>query len=510
MRRWSACKGFALAPLVLSLCAAEADAATVTVGPNREILVDGEPFLPIMQWLQSPSRIEAQAALGINTFVGNGSSSSTSSDYLDECARRGVWGVMSADDLSVAGHAALLGWVFGDEPDLEGNAVEPATLLAEREAIRAADPNHVTFLTLTAGFYSEFDPPDWMGGSRSRYFDYPDATDMVGFDIYPVYGWCRPDWLYRVVAAQRELGETYAPGKATYQWIEAVRTSSQWCELSERGEDDGPTAEEIRNEVWQALVGGATAIGYFTHSWECPGYSQFCLSPAQEDELRRTNAQLTALTRPILAPSYAGVVADTGGARIEWTAKDYGGRVYLFAVNVDRTTATATWTVPGTAPGADVEVLDESRTIPIAGGAFSDDFAALAVHLYAVDRAGGPDADADADADTDADADGGGDGTADAAPDADTDVVADGGGDGAEAGPDGGEGDGDGGCGCRSAGRSGGGPVTLLVLFAVSVRIAARLRPPPSRRLQNAADARAGRQNRPGRRHDARRRITGA
>ena len=49
-----------------------AHAAEVDIGPNNEIRVDGEPFFPIMQWVQSGFRIEEEVAYGFNTFVGNG------------------------------------------------------------------------------------------------------------------------------------------------------------------------------------------------------------------------------------------------------------------------------------------------------------------------------------------------------------------------------------------------------------------------------------------------------
>ena len=365
-----------------------AHAATVTIGDHQEILVDGEPFLPIMQWLQSASRIEHQKDLGINTFVGNGGQNS-SQEYLDECAAQGVWGVMAPGDMSVASHGSLLGWIFGDEPDLESNQVEPADVLAEYQTIKATDPNHVTFLTVTARFYSEFDPPPWMNGSRDRYYDYAQATDVIGFDLYPIYGWCRPDWLYRVGASHEELVSIYAPAMPTYQWIECARTSSQWCELDERGEDDGPYPEEVRNEVWQAIAHGATAIGYFTHSWECPGYTQFCLTAEQESELIRTNGQLTALTEQILSPPYTEQVTVTTSpeAQVDWIAKSYQGQLYLFAVNVARATTEATFTVSGMVPDTEVVVVDESRTVQAAGESFTDSFDELGVHIYAIELA---------------------------------------------------------------------------------------------------------------------------
>jgi hypothetical protein len=369
---------------------AQSGAAVVTLDANGAVLVDGEPFLPIMSWLQCPGNIAHQKSLGINTFVGDGCGGAAS-DYLDACATNGAWGVLDPGDPSVKDHSALLGWIFGDEPDLESNQVEPATILTQYQAIKAEDADHPTFLTVTSGFYSEDSPPAWMGGDRGRYSAYCQATDLVGFDIYPVYGWCRPDWLYKVGAAQSELITTCG-GRATYQWIEAVKTSGQWCDIAEREPDDGPTPEEIRNEVWQALVQGATAIGYFTHSWECPGYAQFCLGATQEQELTRTNAQVTALTRPLLAPAHSGgvTVVAAGGGTVDAKATVEAGKLYVFAASVERSVKQVTIDVPGMLADATVQVYDESRTITATGTSFVDSFDPLGVHIYVVEDAPAP------------------------------------------------------------------------------------------------------------------------
>jgi len=436
---------------VFGLPPTPARAATVTIGENQEVLVDGEPFLPIMQWLQSSSRIAHQSTLGINTFVGNGGQNS-SQEYLDECAAHGVWGVMNPGDLSVASHGSLLGWIFGDEPDLESHQTEPSEVLAEYQTIKAADPNHPTFLTVTARFYSEFDPPPWMNGSRDRYTEYAQATDIIGFDLYPIYGWCQPDWLYMTGASHEELVTLYAPNQPTYQWIECARTSSQWCELDERGEDDGPYPEEVRNEVWQAIAHGATAIGYFTHSWECPGYTQFCLTAEQEAELIRTNGQLTALAAPILSPRYAEVVTVTTSpeAQVDWIAKAYQDQVYLFAVNVDRASTEATFTVPGMAADAEVTVVDESRTVQASGESFTDGFDELGVHIYAIAVTGSSGT--------------GGGGTGGGS----SSSSGSGGAGGSSSGATPTSGEDDGGCGCRLAGS----PAPSLALLGAFVGLA--------------------------------------
>jgi len=348
------------------------------------VLVDGAPFYPIMQWLQCGWRIEAQQALGINTFMGQGCGESAQA-YLDTCAANGVWGIVRYD-ASVKDHTSLMGWYWEDEPEMPRSGSEPLLypdeLLDVYEMIREEDAAHPFVVTFTSRFASRFAGYPWMGGDTEEYADYANATDMLGFDHYPIYGWCRPDWLAEISDFHDEF-MVYAQGRPTFQWIEAVRTSGQWCELSERGEDDGPYANEIRNEVWQAVVHGAKAIGYFTHSWECPGYTQFCLSAEQEAELSRTNGQLTTLTPAILGEDASGLaqVVVEGGGRVDTMVTTHAGNLYLFAVNLERTAATVTFTVDGVSGGV-VTVLDEGRTLAVDGESFEDTFEGLGVHIY--------------------------------------------------------------------------------------------------------------------------------
>jgi hypothetical protein len=60
-----------------------------------------------------------------------------------------------------------------------------------------------------------------------------------------------------------------------------------------------------------------------------------------------------------------------------------GGASYLFAVLMRAASTSATFTLRGI-DGATVEVLGESRTLTVAGGALRDDFQAYAVHLYKI------------------------------------------------------------------------------------------------------------------------------
>jgi hypothetical protein len=69
---------------------------------------------------------------------------------------------------------------------------------------------------------------------------------------------------------------------------------------------------------------------------------------------------------------------------IDIMVKRYQGALYIFAVAMRPGDATATFTLRGVAE-ANAEVIGESRTLSVAGGTFSDDFAAdYAVHLYRI------------------------------------------------------------------------------------------------------------------------------
>ena len=65
------------------------------------------------------------------------------------------------------------------------------------------DPSHgVRFLTLTSHFYSGAAP---LAQGRGTYPDLIAKADMIGFDLYPLQNWCRPERLVDVYLSQREL-----------------------------------------------------------------------------------------------------------------------------------------------------------------------------------------------------------------------------------------------------------------------------------------------------------------
>jgi hypothetical protein len=259
----------------------------------------------------------------------------------------------------------------------------PAETLAKYKAMKAADPTRPVFMTLTGNFHPFFKRiPEEL---RRAYPDYVPAADVIGYDIYPIYGWNKPEWLH-LVQEGTDLLVKMAGGKPVYAWIETSK-GSQWTGDPSQQKDVTPA--HIRAEVWMSITRGATAIGYFTHIWK-PSYSQFGVTDENRKALREINEQITRLTPIVLgaAPKQSASIASEGGVKLDLLAREGPDGLYLFTVNYDERLkeAKATIKVEGLAAGKEIVVVDENRALKSDAGSFTDPFAPLAVHIYRVAR----------------------------------------------------------------------------------------------------------------------------
>jgi hypothetical protein len=72
---------------------------------------------------------------------------------------------------------------------------------------------------------------------------------------------------------------------------------------------------------------------------------------------------------------------------VDIMVKKHDGNIYIFASGMTRDNAHATFHVNDLHGAATVEVLDESRTIPITNGEFQDDFTPFGIHRYKIKAA---------------------------------------------------------------------------------------------------------------------------
>ncbi len=263
----------------------------------------------------------------------------------------------------------------------------PADVVRQYRTMKAADPSRPVFMTLTGYFHPFFNK--YNEEQRKMYPQYTQAADIIGFDIYPIYGWNKPEWIY-LVHEGTELLVGMAPRKPVYAWIETSRGGRWTGELSRQNE---VTPAHIRAEVWMAICRGATAIGYFTHVWK-PRYSQFGVPPANREAIAQINAQVTRLAPAILGDEAKEAVSIRGedAVKLDALAKRHNRDLYVFAVNYDealrRTQARVN--VEGMSAVTRVAVVDEDRTVTSQEGFFLDMFEPLAVHIYRISLAESP------------------------------------------------------------------------------------------------------------------------
>jgi len=329
-----------------------AGAATATVTPSQPsgpvtgsiadgtMLLDGQPFFPILLWGQCPS-YDPLLAIGIGVFMNN-----PCGGIETQVAALAGKGLSVAEAPGASGEG-VIGSYYPDEADGHGYTGES---LPAAQGLR--------FLTLTNHFYSAAAP---LPAGKHMYPGLVAKADVVGFDLYPLQVWCRRSALPDVAAAQRELVRL-ATGKPTFQWIE---TTHMQCPFGDPALAVTPAT--VRAESWLALVGGAHGLGFFPIGW----------TGDVSGGLAQVGHDVQALGPVLLAPK-APVSADPP---VEATARSYRGAFYVFAVNPSYAAVKATIAAPGL-DGRPLQALGENRTVTPANGSFTDDFAPLAVHLY--------------------------------------------------------------------------------------------------------------------------------
>ncbi len=363
----------------------------IKIGRNHEILINGKPFFMIASWAQPVKNYPLLRELGFNTFSGS----------VDPAAAKqaGGYTFTSGERIAKSPNDMILGIMYDDEPDLmvgRGDTARsrqtPEQVAEKVRQIRTKYPGRLVFIGLTAGFMKEQSTKS--DEYRERvYPQYIRSADILGFDVYPIYGSGFAAHLNWVGSGVRQLCSLSAGCPVTA----AIETSkgSRWMSY-EKQPDVLPM--HTRNEVWQAIINGASGITYFTHAWR-PQFTEFAPTPEMQNEMKRLNNQITRLAPAILSGTAKNRIEMTmdDGMKCSFKATKYKGSVYIFSENNDLgpgadkakqfdpispRTGIALFTVAGLKSGTKIEVIDEDRTLTAEDGKFSDEFAPLAEHIY--------------------------------------------------------------------------------------------------------------------------------
>jgi hypothetical protein len=164
------------------------------------------------------------------------------------------------------GHAGtgdgIIGWFHRDEPD--GDNVAAASLPGPPPGVPG-----LSFLTLTNHFYTGAAA---LPVGPGIYPPLIAKADVVGFDLYPLQEWCRPERMADVFYAQRELVNLAAGSRPSSG---SRRTT---------GSATAPTRSRpatVRAESWLAIAGGAHGLGFWPASWD-PGMNKVIAGVARD------------------------------------------------------------------------------------------------------------------------------------------------------------------------------------------------------------------------------------
>jgi hypothetical protein len=317
---------------------------------DGEVKVNGAPFFPLIAWQQCPDQWLPNLRQGITLFAGN---PCTDLGSLLTWVSGKALAAGTSDDTATTSGPGLIGWFYPDEAD--GRGIDAASLPAPPAA-------GVRFLTITGHFYSRSAP---LPGGRGMYPGLIAAADVVGFDLYPLQEWCRPDRLAEVFDAQREL-VALAQGKPTFQWIEVRQMKCPQVQV---------TPATIRAESWLAIAGGAHGLGFFPNDWG-----------AQVGEtIHRIARRVQQLEPALLQPAISVEVA--GASSMRASVRELNGALYVIAVNGGSTPAVATLAAPQLSDRT-FDVLGAASQVTAENGVLTDRIPPLGVRIYVAPPAG--------------------------------------------------------------------------------------------------------------------------
>lgn len=349
-------------------------------------------YFPIGVWLQNPQNAERYKAAGINLYIALWRG--PTDDQLAMLERAGMSVICSQNELGLAHRSspAIVGWMHGDEPDNAqslgdgkgyGPPVAPARIVEKYRQLRAADPTRPILLNLGQGV--AWDNYIGRGVRRNHpedYIEYVKGCDIASFDIYPAVHEEREiaGHLEFVAKGVERLRAWAGAGKVIWNCIECTHISNAAVKA---------TPSQVRAEVWMSLIHGSNGLIYFVHQF-APTFKEAALLDDAEmvTAITAINRQILELAPVLNSPTIIDAIVVDSSAKevpIATMVKRYEDGFYVFAAAMRNESTRCGFALQDMkGKEAVVEVLGESRSIGVADGNFSDDFAPYGVHLYRV------------------------------------------------------------------------------------------------------------------------------
>ena len=352
----------------------------VTFTDDQVMLIDGNPFFPLGVWSVDGKKSPAEKAAilarnGFNTARCDG-------DLMDDFASAGMMVLMKvpeklpsfADPAHFARwdsmyrkrmekylrHPSLIGYYNSDEPAWRGAESRP--ILEAYNYIRKLDPYRPIMLN------------EAPRGTVTSLRPYAAACDTYGIDIYPI-----PSPNPHSGLADKTMTSV---GKYTEFCREVVQNRKPvwmtlqgfaWGMVTGKKPFVFPTHEENRFMAYNAIAHGATGLFWWGINWNDHENWEFL------DELGKTVRELRAMSPVFVAEAVSPSALAAEHPDLKVLHKKRGQENWYIVLNESPQPVQGSFRLnhAGT-----LKVFFENRTIPCRNGAFTDTFAAYAVHIY--------------------------------------------------------------------------------------------------------------------------------
>ncbi len=355
-------------------------------GPTRD-----EDYFPIAVWLQNPRNAVRYREAGINLYVGLWQG--PTQEQLDELTRAGLNVICSQNEVGLKNreNPVIVGWMHNDEPDNAqslgpgkgyGPPVPPREVVRDYRRMRESDPARPVFLNLGQGV--AWDDYIGRGVRRKHPEDYPEyleGCDIASFDIYPA--------VHEAPEVAGKLEFVPQGVERLVRWSEGKKIVWNCIECTRIGNVRvKPAPVQVRAEVWMSVIHGSRGIIYFVHQFE-PEFREAALLDDAEmlaavTDLNREIRELAPVLNSPAEAEWIDVQSSDPEIPVAVLVKRHASGIHVFAANLRNEAVEAAFSLQDKALVRDgtVEVLGESRALPLRDGAWKDAFPPYGIRKY--------------------------------------------------------------------------------------------------------------------------------
>jgi hypothetical protein len=277
-----------------------------------------------------------------------------------------------------AGHPAsdvadrnLLAWALPDEPDDVTSQVPYGKIQRTYRAWKRIDPRVPVYINFN-GQFNQHDVTTNASGP-AWYHQYVKGANWITADLYPVNSGEGND--LGVIGQEVTELRRLAGGKPVFVFIESGAFAVGNPVI---------TPDQLRGEVWEAIIHGARGIFYFPVQ-VTPDFKYDVTPPAVAAEMTRQDATITKLASVLqgaINPRPLGAAAPPP-LQVAWRSS--AGHSYFFVLNLSpRAVDHQTIALTGIGSATSATVYGEGRTVKISSNTMTDSFGPYAIHIYQV------------------------------------------------------------------------------------------------------------------------------